>query len=63
MSTFGVDFVMEPLVGDRPNGTERIPHVFVVIAERDNSLERKIYFFVENYVPSRPKPAAARWSS
>ncbi len=54
---------MEPLMGDRPNGTERISHVFVVISERDNSLERKIYFFVENYVPSRPKPAAARRSS
>ena len=54
---------MEPLMGDRSDSTERIPHVFVVIAERDNSLERKIYFFVENYVPSRPKPAAASRSS
>ncbi len=36
MTTFGMDFVMEPLMGDRPNGLERVPHSFVVITERDD---------------------------
>ena len=35
-ATFGMAFVMEPLMGDRPNGSERIPHCVVVIAERDD---------------------------
>ena len=36
MTTFGMDFVMESLMGDRPNDLERVPHYFVVISERDD---------------------------
>jgi hypothetical protein len=36
MTTFGMAFVMEPLMGDRPNGSEWIPHYFVVVVERDD---------------------------
>ena len=36
MTTFGMAFVMEPLKGDRPNGSEWFPHYFVIIAERDD---------------------------
>ena len=46
MTTFGMDFAMEPLTGDRPNDPDRVPHYFVVIAKRDNLLVRKIYIFV-----------------
>ena len=35
ITTFEMDFVMEPLTGDRSDGTERIPCVVVVIGERD----------------------------
>jgi hypothetical protein len=35
MTTFGMAFVMEPLMGDRPNDLERVPHYFVIISERD----------------------------
>ena len=36
MTTFGMAFVMEPLMGDRPNGSEWVPHYFVVVVERDD---------------------------
>ena len=36
MTTFGMDFAMEPLTGDRPNDPDRVPHYFVVITERDD---------------------------
>jgi len=36
MTTFGMDFAMEPLAGDRPNDPDRVPHYFVVITERDD---------------------------
>jgi hypothetical protein len=36
MTTFGMEFVMEPLTGDRPNDPDRVPHYFFVIAERDD---------------------------
>jgi len=36
MTTFGMAFVMEPLMGDRSNDAERVPHYFVVIVERDD---------------------------
>ena len=36
MATFGMDFVMEPLKGDRPDDPDRVPRCFVVIAERDD---------------------------
>ena len=36
MTTFGMDFVMEPLMGDRTNGLEWVPHFFVVVVERDD---------------------------
>ena len=47
---------MEPLTGDRPNNAERVPHYFVVITERDDNLVTKIYFSIQNCVPSRPRP-------
>ncbi len=43
MTTFGMEFVMEPLMGDRPNDPDRVPHYFVVIAERDDMPVRKIF--------------------
>jgi hypothetical protein len=46
MTTFAMDFAMEPLTGDRPNDPDRVPHYFVVIAKRDDLLVRKIYIFV-----------------
>ena len=36
MTTFGMDFAMKPLTGDRPNDPDRVPHYFVVITERDD---------------------------
>ena len=63
MTTFGIDFVMEPLTGDRPNDPDRVPHYFAVIAERDDKLVRKIYILVYNYVPTHLEPPATRRSS
>jgi hypothetical protein len=36
MRIFGIDFVMEPLMGHQSNNSERVPHNFVVMMERDD---------------------------